>query len=199
MGRVHRKLFPLPLRKEQRPHILRIHGEKTVECDYSSLVARLAYAHVGGGTDAVQPPKGDLYTIPGLLPESRDGVKRLVSTLLFDKHKNRDRFPKGVAELFKLDDQHKGFKRVLELITVHHAAIAPLFGTGIGHYLQFLESQLLVNVLVRLAQRNIVALPIHDCVIVQARKAERVASIMESTALGLIGMEIPAQIKGDGG
>src|SRR5262249_16873733 len=155
--------FWMNLKKAQRPYILRINGQKTAECDYSTLVARLAYAD---GTEDKKPPKGDLYTIPGLSPESRDGVKRLFSTLLFDQTKNRDRFPKGVAELFSIEDQRKGFKQVFDLIKAHHSAITPLFGTGIGHYLQFLESQLLVNVLLRLAHRNVTALPLHDCVVV---------------------------------
>jgi hypothetical protein len=189
--------FWMNLKKSQRPHILRINGQKTAECDYSTLVARLAYAHISDGTDDKKPPKGDLYTIPGLSPESRDGVKRLFSTLLFDQHKNRDRFPKGVAELFTVEDQRKGFMRVFELVKTHHMAIAPLFGTGIGHYLQFLESQLLVNVLLRLANEKIVALPLHDCVVIEARKAEKVAFIMETTALRLIGTDIPVSIKGD--
>ena len=93
----------------------------------------------------------------------------------------------------------KGFKQVLELIKAHHALIVSLFGTGIGHYLQFLESQLLVNVLLRLAQRKIVALPLHDCIVVQACQAERVASIMESTALVLIGNDLRGGLRAYGG
>ena len=188
--------FWMDLKKSQRPHILRINGQKTAECDYSTLVARLAYAYVSEGIEAVKPPKGDLYTIPGLSPESRDGVKRLFSTLLFDQSKNRDRFPKGVAELFSIEDQRKGFKQVLELVKAHHAAITPLFGTGVGHYLQFLESQLLVNVLLGLANEKIVALPLHDCVVVEARKAEQATFVMEATALQLIGTDIPVSVKG---
>jgi hypothetical protein len=188
--------FWMNLKKSQRPHVLRIHGKNTAECDYSTLVARLAYAYVSDETDAVRPPIGDLYTIPGLSPESRDGVKRLFSTLLFDQTKNRDRFPKGVAQLFSIEDQRKGFKQVFELVRAHHTAIAPLFGTGMGHYLQFLESQLLVNVLLRLVHAEIVALPLHDCVVVEASQAEQAAYIMEANALQLIGTDISVSIKG---
>lgn len=80
------------------------------------------------------PPKGDLYIIPGLTPESRDGVKRLLGTLLFDHKRKWDRLPKGIADLCSVEDQRKGYKRIFELIKGHHAAIAPLFDTGIGHY-----------------------------------------------------------------
>jgi len=190
--------FWMGLKKEQRPHVLRINGERTAEVDYQSLIARLAYAHLNSDADAgsIKVPAGDLYSIPGLSPESRAGVKKLFGALLFDKTKNRDRFPKGSVDLFSIEDQRKGFRYVLDAIKAHHPAIAPLFGTGIGHYLQFLESKLLVNVILRLASKGITALPIHDCLVVEEVKAEKAKAIMELTGIEVLGCAFPAVIKG---
>lgn len=195
--------------KTQRPSILRIHGEKTVECDFSGMLPRLAYLVVGadqgdGGEGKTELPRsepeapaGDVYNIPGLSPESRAGIKILLIALLMEtRSKPRDRFPKGVAEKFAPEDRVKGYQQVFDLIASHHALLVPSFGTGLGHYLQFLESTLLVNVLLDLGQKHIVALPIHDGVIVQERKAELVCSVMEHQALSVLRWEIPVSVKG---
>lgn len=99
---------------------------------------------------------------------------------------------------FSPEDRVKGYRRVYEAIAAHHPALVPLFGTGAGHHLQFLESQLMVNVLLELAERGIVGLPIHDGVIVQGSRAERVCSIMEHRALRMLSLSIPVGIKGRG-
>lgn len=184
------------IKRIQRPHFLRIKGESTAECDFNSIVVRLAYAYASKERGELPIiPKGDLYTIPGLSPESRDGVKKLFSALLFDEHKNRDRFPKHVAEKFSECDQRKGFAFVLRQIKAYHPSLVSLFGTGIGHKLQFLESQLLVNVLLHLNKKGIVALPIHDCVIIPASQAYRTKGIMEAVSLLVLGLECPVSVK----
>src|SRR4030095_7001293 len=134
--------------KEQRPDLLRIEGEKTAEVDYQSMVGHLAYAHLG-----IEGPAGDHYAIPGLSPESRPGIKKLFSALLFDRHQKRDRLPRGAAKLFSVEDQRRGFRYILERIKDRHPLLVPLFGTGIGHALQFQESKLMVNVILRLAAK----------------------------------------------
>lgn len=185
------------MKKEQRPHVLRIHGERTVECDYSGILPRLAYLVLGEGK--VSAPAGDVYNIPGLSPASRSGIKILFNALLMEtRSKPRDRFPEGVADKLAPEDRVKGYKRVFELIVSQHALLLPSFGTGLGHFLQSLESTLLVNVLLDLGQKHIVALPLHDGVIVQQSKAELVCSVMEHRALAVLGWEIPVKVKGQG-
>ena len=92
------------------------------------------------------PPKGDLYAMPGLSVKSRAGIKKLVSALLFDPAPNRKRFLSKNRDsklLFAPEDQMKGFDEVLRAIKAHHAGIAHLFGSGVGHELQFLESKIM--------------------------------------------------------
>ena len=57
------------------------------------------------------------------------------------------------------------FASVVAAIRDKHQAIAHLFGTGIGHKLTFMESNVLMEVLAALAAEGIPALPIHDSVL----------------------------------
>jgi hypothetical protein len=183
--------------KAQRPHVLRIRGERTVELDFACVMLALAYIYAGAipPQGAFPGDGGDLYTIPGIDPESRPGVKKLLSAMWFDQKPNRTRFPKdAVKELFTLKDQGQGVVRLIQRIKEHHAGVAHLFGTSIGHTLQFMESELLVNVLLRLREVGIIGLPIHDCVIVQQSKVEKAQAHMEEMSYRVFGREIPVRI-----
>lgn len=140
------------------------------------MIVRLAYIV------AEKPcPAGDQYAIPGLDPKSRDGIKRVMGALLFDSSKNRDRFPKEVAQLFTPEDQRKGWRQVKKLIMSPRHELRAYVDRGLGHYLQFLESQVLINVLVRCAKLGVPALPIHDAIIVPQSKVSRATIFMERT------------------
>lgn len=173
--------------KVERPGKLRINRQPTVELDYASVIAHLAYIVAGE-----EAPAGDLYHIPGLRSESRPAMKKLIPALLF-KGEVATRYPKGVRELLHEEDQSKSFTQVLELIKARHPGIVHLFGTGEGHFLQYLESQLMVNVLLYCDHAKLVALPIHDCIIV-ARDQEFIGrSMMELASLRVLGKVIPVK------
>lgn len=53
------------MRRVERPHVLRINGEKTVEIDYKSVMVHIAYIVA----DELAPEMEDLYAIPGLSPK----------------------------------------------------------------------------------------------------------------------------------
>ena len=57
------------------------------------------------------------------------------------------RFPKGVKQMFKEDIR---FQEVSDSIKRFHSGIAHRFYRGIGHYLQYIESQILIKVLLGL-------------------------------------------------
>lgn len=192
-GRLWEGFWINGMKRAARPAILRLNGEETVELDFSSMIVRLAYII------AEKPcPDGDQYNIPGLDPESRDGIKRVMGTLLFDSSRNRDRFPKDVAQLFTPKDQRKGWSQVDKAIRTHHYELRAYLDRGLGHYLQFLESQVLINVLLRCAQRGLVALPLHDCIIVPRSQVVRATGIMGQTVRYMFGREadIPVIAKG---
>ena len=181
--------FWQPMPKVDRPHMIRIQGEKTVELDYSNMIMRFAY-----WLAEEVAPAGDLYQIPGLSQASRPGIKKVMGALFFDT-KPRAKFPKEVKELFAPEDQAKGFAGVKALIDLQHQGIVHLFGTGVGHALQFRESQLLVNLLIRVKHNGEVALPIHDAILVKESAATSMKVLMEWTALRMLGRVVPVEMK----
>ena len=58
-----------------------------------------------------------------------------------------------------------------------------MFYTGIGHYLQFMESQILVEVLLKLIDNGIIALPVHDAVFVGWTHVYKSTQVMEQVLL----------------
>lgn len=136
------------------------------------MVARLAYAHVG-----LPLPKGDAYAVPGFTREDRDGIKRIFSSMLFAR-KPLKGWPRGARELFESGTK---LRDVVAAIQHRHAPLEPLWFTGVGHRLMFMESQVLVRILLRLIDRDITALPIHDCLVIAEPTAAEVEEVMLDT------------------
>ncbi|MEP3124836.1 MAG: hypothetical protein ABJO52_23405, partial [Nisaea sp.] len=148
--------FWQPMSKRDRLRYIHINGEGAAELDYGQVMPRLIYALAG-----VIPRMDDLYAIPGF-ERCRPGIKKVMSSMQFVEAPLA-RFPKETKRLFpdgvKVGD-------VTAAIMAAHPDIADAFHTGIGHRCQFLESQILVEVLLTLKEKDITALPIHDAVIV---------------------------------
>jgi hypothetical protein len=83
---------------------------------------------------------------------------------------------------------------LIEDISAKHPAIAPLFFTAACHRLQFMESQIMVEVLLRLKREGIVALPIHDGLLVHNEAEDGAKAVMEAVALEMTGVDIPVSI-----
>ena len=170
------------LEKAQRAGI-QIDGHRVAELDYSGMFARLAYAEVG-----IPPPPGDLYEGLGM---SRAAGKTAISALLC-----------RVGPMVRLPDDLKSElgegwngRRVMAAVQSKHQAIAPLFCQGIWPRLMFTESQIMVSVLLELIQRGIVALPIHDGLLVGEPHAEVCAEVMREAAFKVTGFEFPVARK----
>ncbi|PZM08421.1 hypothetical protein [Rhizobium tubonense] len=167
--------------KEDRFDRLVIDGEAIAELDYSQMSARQLH-----GMKGVLPPSGDLYVIPGF-EEYRSDMKTVFNAMVFSD-KPLTRMPRGVGKKFQ-----KGTKitDITEAIKRHHPAIADLFFEGIGHRIQFQESQIMVDILLKLKRLGIVALPIHDAILVATSAREAAGLVMLdvfSYHVGLPGM-----------
>lgn len=157
------------LKKRERFDCILIDGEDIVSLDYEQMAPRIMYGMVGS-----QPPDGDAYDLDDTwMP--REGVKKIFNALLFAV-KPIDRMPKGVRQMFpgsvKVSD-------VIGRVEARHADILHLFCTGVGHKGQFIESEILVDVLLGLQDQEIVGLPVHDAVIVPASLALEATRVME--------------------
>jgi hypothetical protein len=162
--------FWMSMRRDDRHHI-RIDGEKIGVADYRQLFPRMAYikAHLpDSDCDA------DLYDIAGD-GSSRSGWKKLVNSMLFAM-KPLSNWPKNARPEFPDDIT---FPQVRKMIFERHAPIAKFFGTGMGYHLMWLESEMLIAVISKLAKMGITALPLHDAVLVAGSKIDIAAATMQ--------------------
>ncbi|WP_058319468.1 hypothetical protein, partial [Thalassovita mediterranea] len=166
-GRLFGGFWQLMGKRDRLFHI-NINGEDAVELDYGQVMPRLVYALAG-----VNPTMDDLYAIEGF-ERCRPGVKRVASSMLF-VDAPLSRFPQETRHLFP---QSIKVSDVTDAIISSHPDIAAYFFTGIGHRCQFLESEILIEVLLTLMSMNIVALPIHDAIIVPASSAAQAKAVM---------------------
>lgn len=164
---------------EDRLESLFFEDHPAVALDFAQMAARSAYSEVGA-----EPPKGDLYEVSGL-EGHRDGVKRVLNALLASDGVPR-RFPQGTRKLFS---RKWKFADVLSLISARHPRIQHLFGTGLALRLMYLESRLLMAILGRLRELKVVALPIHDCLLVSQEHSAVAKQVMEEAFKELLGLE----------
>jgi hypothetical protein len=125
------------------------------------------------GLEKVHPLMDDLYLIPGL-ELWRDGTKKLMNALLFSDVVP-SRKPQGTAK--KLP-KHQSVQELTEVLRQAHPAIAHHFGTQVGHHVQLLESEILIEVLLQSRDQGVIALPIHDALVVPWSKKDLVRNVM---------------------
>lgn len=177
--------FWQPLGKESRRKGLMINGEYVAELDYGQMNPRILYGLCGA-----QPPEGDAYAVPGI-KHSRSGVKKVLNAMLFHD-KRLVRMPKGVRKLFK---ERYTVEEVMRAIEAAHPAIKDCFFTGIGHEAQFIESQVMVEVLLSLRELGVHALPVHDSVIVGRSHKARTMEVMLSSFHKVVGVQGIVEVK----
>ncbi|MBA4219815.1 MAG: hypothetical protein C0458_03700 [Methylobacterium sp.] len=172
----------------KRRGAIRIEGEAPVVLDYASMFTRLAYARAG-----LQPPEGDLYAIPGLVVP-RDAVKVLVNAMFFDQH-TRTAWPKD-AETPQPD--RVTVPELRRAVLALHPAIKDSFGRGVGLSLMHTESEVMAAVLDELRSRRIVALGLHDGLLVRSSQAEEAKKVMEQAVADICSISIPVHQKAVG-
>ena len=121
------------MKKVHRENLL-INADEIVRLDYSQMSPKILYGYCG-----LVPELEDCYLIEGY-EHCRKGIKKVFNAMTFS-NEPMTRFPKGINSLFPVKTR---FKDVSDAIEKEHFRIAHMFYTGIGHYLQFMESQILV-------------------------------------------------------
>ncbi len=174
------------LSKKHRQECIYIEGRDIVALDYGQMGPRILY-----GLAKAAPPHEDAYLLPEL-EEHRGGVKLIFNSLLFSS-KPLTRMPKGVRQAFP---KYVSVKEVVRLIHETHPALKKFFHTNIGHRVQFLESETMVALLLALQDQDIVALPIHDAVIVPRPSKTTVIQTMLSIFHQYTGIEGLVTVEG---
>lgn len=158
------------MKKRHRLNGLLIDEEEGIELDYGQMSPRIIY-----GMCKAEPDQEDLYALPGY-EDHRAGIKKIMNAMLFST-KPLNRFPRGLREKFM--ERHR-IADVCEAIMTAHAPIKHLFCRGIGHKAQFIESEVMVDVLLTLRDKGITALPIHDAIIIGNSHEEEATEVMLS-------------------
>ncbi|MFC5474639.1 hypothetical protein [Paraherbaspirillum soli] len=154
------------MNKQDRLDIL-IDGVPTVTLDFAQMGPRILYGMAGVSFDC------EAYAVPGF-EDRRPGIKKLFAAMTYAAAPLR-RFPDGTASLF-----YRGTKvrHVTEAIQTHHEAISGLFYSGAGLAAMYRESEIMVEMLLTLKAAGIVALPVHDALIVAEDRKEEVKTVM---------------------
>lgn len=159
------------LDKERRDFI-RIDGEPIADLDFQGMFAQLAYIRAG------EPmPPGDPYALPGY-EGCREGVKKTFNAMLSRKGP-LTRLPRGTRSSLPPDCSGKKLRAD---IRAHHPKLRSVFETGAGLQLMFRESQIMIAILLRLIDLGIVALPMHDGLMVAQSKAATAMKVMGEVA-----------------
>lgn len=162
----------------------------TIEVDYSGLHLYMLY-HIEGK----QPPTEDPYNI-GLWKEGeftkqkRDIVKKIVNAMINDefgdyKPTKKQKHILGIKSASK-------FKRQ---ITEFHHEISHRFNSGYGLKLQYLDSQLAVEIMTRMNKMNITVLPVHDSFIVGFQDVNPLMQTMAAAYKERFGFDINMKSK----
>ena len=159
---------------EIRYEHIRINKDMIAECDYGQISILLLYAEAEAQD---QLPEGDLYDLSayGIPQECRPGIKKVTQAIINSPDIPK-RLPKGarknIPTTISLQD-------ILTAIQKKHPVIYPLMNSNRGMQLFRKESDILVNVLLTLREHDVVALPIHDAVLVAEEDKETAVRVMK--------------------
>lgn len=172
------------LSKIDRLNALRINGEPVVELDYKQMAPRIVYSAIG-----VDPGPVDLYRIQGIDEKYREGIKTLMNAMLFTNEPLK-RKPSGTAK----DLPTYSITKLTQLVRDAHPDIASFFHSGEGHEAQYIESEIIMNVLERLKAKEIVGLQLHDAVIVPKSATKVTHQVMLDAFKDMCGIDIQVSI-----
>lgn len=162
-----------------------INGEPLAGLDFTGRFIQLAYLQTG-----IELPDWDPYLIDGL-EDYRDGIKLAllislsrIGPMKLLKPELKALLPVGWA-----------YKNLVAILKEQHPAISHLFGADRGLDLMFSESQILVALLLRLAEIGIHALLMHDGILVPRSRKVEVMLIMQEVSKHQVGVMLPVKEK----
>jgi hypothetical protein len=170
---------------------LTIDEEELVYLDYGQFAPRVTYFKAG-----VVPNFVDAYAIPNIDTKYRDAIKTLTNKLLnYDKAINKlpDEFEK-YPRLYNskgMKDEKLTAHSVIELIKKQHPAIKDFFHKEGIFSTMFIESEIMVKVLLSLIDKKIVALSKHDGLLVKESDAYAAREVMFSVSKDYLGFPLP--------
>ena len=147
-----------------------IDDEWVVALDYGQMAVRLAYS-LANATVHFE----DGYLIPNW-EKARELTKKLINVMLNSTSSDEWTVPKKLQKLYPYREKIE--RDLITDIRIFHKPISKLFGKPNGMRFMFLESEILIDVLMELNGLGIVALPIHDGLLVKPSQQETAKKVM---------------------
>jgi len=170
--------------REYRKYI-KINRMLTVEADFSGMHINLLYM-----LKDLEMPFADPYELEGMPKGTRDVVKRSLLTVINAK----DRASALKSIRFQIREKKltlpNGIKKIEEVIdpfVEKHQAISEYFFSGYGIFLQKWDSMIAEETMMKLAEKGIPALPLHDSFIVSHPQERALKIIMQQAYLKITG------------
>ena len=157
---------------DERADDICINDEHLVGLDYGQIALRMLYSFEGK-----QLEMEDAYVLDGWGPECREGMKKLINSMINDPTCE----PKALKKLF---GKTYGLKvpelteKAKQSIYKQHATIRSHFNGTSTYRLFYEESNHLMRVLMKLVELDIPALPVHDCLYVRLSDENTVRQLM---------------------
>ena len=147
-----------------------IDDEWVVVLDYGQMAVRLAYSLANATVHF-----DDGYLIPNW-EKARELTKKLINVMLNSTSSDEWTVPKKLQKLYPYREKIE--RDLITDIRIFHKPISKLFGKPNGMRFMFLESEILIDVLMELNVLGIVALPIHDGLLVKPSQQETAKKVM---------------------
>ena len=162
------------LRKKHRSQIL-LDGEGVVEPDFSQLHATILYAQRG----LVVP--GDAYTIPGY---DRDTIK-IAFQVIVNARTTQAAIGAVQKKLKKAQLQwdRSYAAQIVRAVKAAHPKLKGDFGRDKGVAMMRKDSDVIVKVMLKLVEKNVPFLPVHDSIVCRKSDKDLVIKIMEESFL----------------
>lgn len=185
--------------KQYRKSIV-IDSRETCEVDFCGYHISMLYA-----MERLPIPVDDVYSLDGIPDEARDAIKLAVQILL--NTSSEKKALRAFERNFPISEHisiFRGMKvtheKIIEALLKKHAAIAHHFyNPKKGRLLQHLDSLLAQKILLDLAAKGIVALPIHDSFIVQRIHRKELVSTMNKVCRKYLKQDLKLKEASSGG
>lgn len=185
-----------------------INDIETAEIDYKALHPTMAY-HLEGLVPPDEPYEVFANDPAGVLKEcvkksfltmlnsaTRGKAKGSIVFQFFVKKKGR-KFGDALSAYFDDEDRYSCADKLLDSISNYHAPIKNWFCSSAWKFLQFKESEIMLDILKNLTGNDVPALPIHDSVIVPKSRAKDVQHLMQTIYMKHMDNFIVAEIQDD--
>jgi hypothetical protein len=160
------------IRSEYRKRIL-IKDRLTAECDYSGIALVCLYAREGQ-----QMEDGDPYDIDLGYTDNDDPRRKIVKQYLnaiINDDKGKYRIDTDKLKMIGLTS-----KELRSRIHKKHRQVKHMFHTGVGLELQYVDSKIAEQVMLRFVEMKEVCLPVHDSFIVRRGMEAKLLEVMQT-------------------